>query len=189
MWPLVSVLSRCKAPGLDSAIIANNQTQGGSVLNKRTSPKTLIYLFTITLLLFGSLVLAGDLTRTTLKVENLYCGACLTHIDAALKEVAGVDGMRGDLAQGIVQVDHTATLAGEKIADTITALGYPATIVSQTNITAQNSFSSQPQANTASSCCGVSRQQYSCGGSGAQRYGCSASSSAWKKLFRPQTTE
>jgi len=159
------------------------------VLKKLTSPKTLTCLFIITLVFFGSLVLAGDLARTTMKVDNLYCGACLTHIDATLKEIAGVDGMRGNLAQGVVQVDHQTSLTSEKIAETITELGYPATIVSQTNLTDQDSFSSQPQANTASSCCGVSSQRYSCGGSGAQRYGCSASSAAWKKLFRPQTTE
>ncbi len=159
------------------------------MLKKRTSPKTLICLFTIVFLFFGSLVLAGDLARTTMKVDNLYCGACLTHIDATLKEVAGFDGMRGDLTKGVVQVDHQTSLSGEKIADTITKLGYPATIVSQSNITDQDSFSSRPQVNPASNCCGVSSQRYSCGGSGTQRYGCSASSAAWKKLFRPQTTE
>ncbi len=157
---------------------------------KPTSLKTWTCLLIITLLLFGSLALAGDLARTTMKVDNLYCGACLTHIDATLKEMSGFDGMRGNLTQGMVQVDHQSSLTGEKIAKIITELGYPATIVSQTNITAQDSFSSQPQARSAPSCCGAKSQRYNCGGSSTtQRYGCSASSAAWKKLFRPQTTE
>ena len=159
------------------------------MLKKLTSPRTLTCLSTIAFLFFGSLVLAGDLARTTMKVDNLYCGACLTHINAALKKVAGFDGMRGDLTKGVVQVDHQTFLTGKKIADTITEIGYPATIVSQSNITSQNSFSSQPQTNPASNCCGVSSQRYSCGGSGTPRYGCSASSATWKKFFRPQTTE
>jgi copper chaperone CopZ len=150
---------------------------------------TLICLSLLAVGVITSGALADDLSRTTMKVSNLYCGSCLTHIDGTLKEMAEVVGMRGDLAQGIVQVDHQPSLAGAKIAAVITELGYPARIVSETKIAAQETFSSSPQERDAAGCCVVRSQSYGCGSAGSQRYGCGASSAAWKKLFRPQAAE
>jgi copper chaperone CopZ len=151
--------------------------------------KLMLCLFLTALFPFAGGALAGDLSRTTMKVSNLYCGSCLTHIDATLQKMSDVVGLRGDLAQGIVQVDHQPALSGEKIAAIITELGYPARIVSEDNVTSQDSFATSSQDGYAASCCSVGARSYGCGSAGSQRYGCSASSAAWKKLFRPQAAE
>ncbi len=117
---------------------------------------------------------AETLSRTTMKVSNLSCGACLSHIDAEFKKVPEVKGMTGNLRMGAVIVDHVPSLKGEKIAAIITKLGYPAKVISEITIDEKDSISNTPARQQSSGCCG--------GGSSTGR-GCGASSSSWKRLF------
>ncbi|MBW1894871.1 MAG: heavy-metal-associated domain-containing protein [Deltaproteobacteria bacterium] len=118
---------------------------------------------------------AGEITRTTMKVSNLYCGACLIHIDTTLKGMPEVTGMWGNPRQGIVKVDHKPSLKGGTIASAITGLGYPAEIELQETIDEEKAFSFNQAGSNQGSCC-------STGGSKKYR-GCGASAASWKKLF------
>ena len=77
---------------------------------------------------------AADSTRTTLEVQNLSCGACLSRINEALEGMEGFKDMDADLYQKMVAVDHQKPLTAAMIAETVTGLGYPATILSETEL-------------------------------------------------------
>lgn len=67
--------------------------------------------------------------ETTLQVSRLSCGSCLATIEGELRKFDGMLGMRADLARGLVTVRHTEVLAPAKIAEVVTAAGYPAELV------------------------------------------------------------
>jgi copper chaperone CopZ len=67
--------------------------------------------------------------ETTLQVSRLSCGSCLATIEDELRKFDGMLGMRADLSQGLVTVSHTAAFAPQKIAEVVTAAGYPAQLV------------------------------------------------------------
>ncbi|MEN8135309.1 MAG: heavy metal-associated domain-containing protein [Thermodesulfobacteriota bacterium] len=67
--------------------------------------------------------------ETTLQVSRLSCGSCLATIEGELRKFDGMLGMRADLSQGLVTVSHTEVFAPEKIAEVVTAAGYPAKLV------------------------------------------------------------
>lgn len=116
---------------------------------------------------------AQILKRTTLEVSNLSCGYCLSRIDAKLSGFQAYAGMNADLRQGVVVVDHQASLEGEAIASAITELGYPAKAVSTRDIS-KDPDSISNQRKSAYSCCGGGSAKYS---------GCPVSATAWKRLL------
>ncbi len=110
--------------------------------------------------------------RTVLKVQKLTCGACLSRIKSALSPIKGFSAMRSNLRRKLVAVEATAPLESKKIAETITSLGYPAQIVSVTDIDKSETFTSQPNtANAAAgrggSCCSTSTKGYGSSDPGA----------------------
>ncbi|MEN8142136.1 MAG: heavy metal-associated domain-containing protein [Thermodesulfobacteriota bacterium] len=70
-----------------------------------------------------------DLLETTLQVSNLSCGSCLANIEGELRQYEGMAGMNADLSRGIVVISHTEELSPQKIAASITGIGYPAKVV------------------------------------------------------------
>lgn len=67
--------------------------------------------------------------ETTLQVSRLSCGSCLATIEGELRKFNGMLSMRADLSRGLVTVRHTEVFAPAKIAEVITAAGYPAELV------------------------------------------------------------
>jgi len=70
-----------------------------------------------------------DLLETTLQVSNLSCGSCLANIEGELRQYDGMSSMNADLSRGIVVISHTDELSPQKIAASITGIGYPARVV------------------------------------------------------------
>lgn len=115
-------------------------------------------------------------SRTMLQVENLSCGACLSNIGAALQEEEGMVGMRANLQKGLVVVEHEQPLGQEKIAELITDLGYPATVVSS------NAAASPDSAAGAES---QQARDFRAGGGcgGCSTGGCGATASSWRQFY------
>jgi len=113
---------------------------------------------------------AAAVDRTSLRVQNLTCSACLTRIAAGLKAVVGVKGMRADLEQGLLAVDHETAVPAEKIAATITALGYPAQIILSAPTAPATASAFQ---NSGGGCCPNDAAGP-----------CRAASASWRELFR-----
>ncbi|MCP4022327.1 MAG: heavy-metal-associated domain-containing protein [Desulfobacteraceae bacterium] len=95
--------------------------------------------------------------RVVMKIENLSCGACFTNINNSLQPLKGFSGMGANLWRKLVAVDFSAPLTSEKIAQTITEIGYPATIESVEDIKEKASFvyqrSLQKGKGTGGGCC------------------------------------
>jgi len=103
--------------------------------------------------------------RSNFIVNNLSCTSCLATIEAELKGVPGALGMKADLSQGQVTVDHLSSLDSDQIAAIISRLGYPATMNWTATVPEQYSAKFAQESSYRSGCssggCGVS------GGSGA----------------------
>jgi len=104
---------------------------------------------------------AADVQRTSYMVSNLSCSSCLATIEAELKGLPGTIGMDADLQQGRVVVDHQPELGYEKIASTITNVGYPAKVDWTATVPDQNARR-YTESSKYSSGCGSG----GCGGSG-----------------------
>jgi copper chaperone CopZ len=111
-------------------------------------------------------------TRTTLKVDNLSCGACLARIDTALQEQEGMVGMQASLQQGLVVVEHEQQFRPEGIAELISDMGYPAVVLSSASAGSSDAESPQAKAFRAGDGC-----------SGCSSGGCGATSSSWQRLY------
>jgi copper chaperone CopZ len=48
---------------------------------------------------------------TTLRVSGMTCNGCVKHVDAALREVAGVSAVEVDLTNGRAKVVHEGPVA------------------------------------------------------------------------------
>ena len=118
---------------------------------------------------------AGPVSTTTMQVSNLSCSSCLANIEAELQNMVGTVGMTGDVAKGLVAVEHRDTVAAADIAAAISGLGYPARIVSTTG-NATLEAKATPGQKPAS----VPRYR----GANCSRRSCNATSSAWKELYR-----
>ena len=134
--------------------------------------KTIIAI--VSLFLLG-LVFAFQADSTTVQrsnfiVNNLSCTSCLATIEAELKSVPGTLGMDADLRTGRVTVDYLSTLNDEQIADTISKLGYPATVDWTATVPEQNSRRFTQQNSYGSGC-----SSGGCGGSGG-----GTGTTAWK---------
>lgn len=71
---------------------------------------------------------AGNVGETVLQVSNLSCGACAKHIEGELRKHKGMEGMSTDIAAGQITIKHTAELPPERLAELVTAAGYPAKV-------------------------------------------------------------
>lgn len=151
-------------------------------------------------------VLGKTVNRTLMKVDKLTCGSCLSAISQKLNTFDGMVGLGADLGQALVAVDHTKALESSKIAEAITSIGYPAKILSMTEIDSKKAFISQNTRQNGGGCCGSAgfantatlgnengpgfsskENSYSSGcpyvGSVRSR-GCYASSASWKELMK-----
>jgi len=88
-------------------------------------------------------VLDKTVKRTIMKVDKLTCGSCLAAINQKLNTFDGIIGLGADLRRGLVGVDHAKTLESKKIAEAITSIGYPAKILSVTEINYSESFAAE----------------------------------------------
>jgi len=95
------------------------------------------------LLFFSPPSSAEESHRTIFKVGNLSCGACIGKINAKLKSFEGYISLLANTDQGLVLIDHRQYLTDGKIAEAITALGYPAQAASATEFDRHSSVSSE----------------------------------------------
>jgi copper chaperone CopZ len=141
---------------------------------KRSQILIVIGVLAMVCILVGFNSFAASLKQTTLNVSNLSCGSCLSRIDDALRDYTGYSKLDADLRQGIVIVEHEASLEEQTIAKTISDIGYPAKVVGGKNA----SVTSDPSSG--------GNTRYGCCSGGARNSGCSASASTWKRLFNRQ---
>jgi copper chaperone len=59
-----------------------------------------------------------------LEVSGMTCGACVRHVNAALRKLAGVEDVEVDLARGAVAIEHDGTLGAAAATEAITRAGY-----------------------------------------------------------------
>ncbi len=145
-------------------------------MNKGLKTTFLTALLILAIVLSGSNISAEVLKRTSVQVKNITCESCLTLIGSKLRGLRGTVGMKADLKQGLVVVDHKPLLDGKKIARAISVLGYPAEIISSTDIDEESALIF-PE---------VDRSAYGrcrCNGIGRSGY-CGGSASSWKRLYR-----
>ncbi len=81
-----------------------------------------------------------SIQRAVFKVENLSCGACFTNINAKLSPLEGFSGMGSNLFRKLIAIDFIAPLSPDKIRDSISKIGYPATLESVDTILEKESF-------------------------------------------------
>jgi len=117
----------------------------------------------------------GNIIETSFVVTNLSCSSCLENIEAQLRGLPGTVGMLGDLGKGLINVAHVPSLAGQKIADVITAIGYPAKVISTTGKTTYQTISVDRKTNSVP----ASLSRSYCNGRE-----CSSPAEAWKELYR-----
>ena len=67
----------------------------------------------------GSAGLVYGSTKTTFQVANLSCSSCLADIASNLQQVEGALGMKADLRQGVIVIEHDDQLAAGRIAAAI----------------------------------------------------------------------
>lgn len=130
-----------------------------------------ISLVAICWLFAASLAYGSDLKRTTLQVEQMRCSSCLRVIDGELRKVAGVVGMTAIFNKEQVVVDHEEAVLVEGIADIITGLGYPTTVVSSLAITGAEAHRFQ-------------RAGFGTGTGGCNPGGSSTVAEAWREIRR-----
>ena len=99
--------------------------------------------------------------RAVFKVENLTCGACFSKINETLSPIDGFSGMGANLFRGLVAVDFVAPLTPEAIGETISGIGYPATLDGVEPLTEKETFaymqSKRRGFGSGGGCCGGSR--------------------------------
>lgn len=83
-------------------------------------------------------------SETVLQVANLSCGACLKNIETELRKHKGMLGMTSDLATGLITVKHTAELTQERLAELVTAAGYPAKVAPAVGATSPTDTAGNP---------------------------------------------
>jgi len=96
----------------------------------------LLLLLLLGLALTGSRAGAEEevVSRTTLAVDHITCGACLRVIDSELRKVPGILGMTADLPSRRVTVDHDPEVTPGEVAAAITAAGYPSQVLESVSL-------------------------------------------------------
>jgi copper chaperone CopZ len=64
--------------------------------------------------------------ETILHVSGMTCGACVRHVDGALRKVSGVEGVEVDLAASRARVRHGAETDDGALVAAVTKAGYGA---------------------------------------------------------------
>ena len=90
--------------------------------------------------------------------------------------MAGTIGMNGFLDRGMVIVDHETSTAGEAIATAISGLGYPARVLSATDLSADKVARVNAKDNIP-----VKGRGRGCNGSSTP---CNATADSWKSLYK-----
>lgn len=71
----------------------------------------------------------ADLAMVELRVEKMTCGSCVGTITDSLTELSGVESVAVSVTTGLGKVTFNPQLvSAEKLADTVTGAGFPATI-------------------------------------------------------------
>ena len=83
--------------------------------------------------------------------------------------------MNAYLQKGVVIVDHLDTMDGNTIAEAITTLGYPAKVVSNNKISAQEALAAAKS--------GSNNRARAGSGCNSRRSPCNATASSWKNLY------
>lgn len=114
----------------------------------------------------------GEVVTSVFVVDNLSCSVSLDTIGSELQGVQGTVGLDADLASQVIFVDHQEDLNSDKIAEKITAAGYPARLLgSGRRIRAPASAGSVPESAAGR-------------GSGCNRRACGATAREWKLLYQ-----
>lgn len=108
---------------------------------------------------------AEGLKRTTLQVQGVSCGSCLSAIREELSKKPGMVALAADLEQGLVRIDHRPPLHEEAIVRVLADLGYPARPV--------GGQVAPPSGEPAAKGC-----------SGCEQKACPATAASWRELFR-----
>lgn len=66
----------------------------------------------------------GNKLSTTLDVSGMSCPSCIRHINAALRDLEGVEDVEVKLADGRVVVQHTADAKTEAMVAALEEAGY-----------------------------------------------------------------
>jgi copper chaperone CopZ len=144
----------------------------------RSNHYRLICLLTI-FILFPEPAAARQIMKTTFDVANLSCGSCLSRIYATIGKLDGFVAMEGDIQGRRVSVLHRESLDNLKIADAITAIGYPAEVAESMEVDGLDLDSERGSGR-------LSGSGGCCGGQGANFNGgrfCGATLSSWKQLI------
>jgi copper chaperone CopZ len=113
----------------------------------------------------------NDLIRTTLHVARMRCSSCLRVFDAELRKISGITGMQARFNERIVIVDHEEKISSREIANKISKLGYPATVLSNRGISRKEASSFQ-------------RAGFGAGGAWCNPGGASPVAESWRELRR-----
>lgn len=84
--------------------------------------------------------------------------------------------MTADFQAKTIAVDHTLRISGDHIAEAVSSMGYPASLLRQGVV-------DESQVNK------FSNSFAKCGVGGCSTGGCNATASAWKKLYRKYITK
>jgi len=118
---------------------------------------------------------AEEWVRTTLKVSDLFCGACITHIEAELKSMDGFLGMTGNVKGATVTVDHRPELDAGRIVSSVNEIGYGVKSVHRQLVSQKPPPLPGSDRSGLPGCCAINKPSYR---------ECGASASAWKKIFK-----
>lgn len=67
--------------------------------------------------------------QSTIEIRGMTCGACVRHVEGALRAVAGVDDVRVNLETGSATVEHLAFAPSPaELVAAITDAGYEARV-------------------------------------------------------------
>ncbi|MEW6220263.1 MAG: heavy-metal-associated domain-containing protein [Thermodesulfobacteriota bacterium] len=132
---------------------------------------------TLAALLAAAGLAVAEPIRTTLQVDNLTCGACLSRISNALSTVDGISAMDASLQQGLVMVDHDSSLAAEQVARVVTEAGYPARVLGQSP--PPSPAAAGPEGGTPPA---AAAGRSGCGGCDSPA--CGATAAAWQQLWQ-----
>lgn len=111
---------------------------------------------------------SGSTETLTVSIQKMTCGGCVYNIETAVKKLAGVESAVVNLGtkSGVITYDP-AVVTKQKIIDTITGIGYPASEVSGTSLSSASAGAVIGSAGASGGTCGVSGGSGGgCGGSG-----------------------
>lgn len=63
--------------------------------------------------------------KTSVKVENLRCSGCGASIKKGVSELSGVYSVNIDIANKVIDVEHTDEVSREAIVRKLLSMGYP----------------------------------------------------------------